>query len=73
MIDALLQSFQRQDPVTGQVRLADRRHGPGEESGLPFLVRRFPLRCLLSLPLFEFGFQLRGLCVLLVEDCLGDI
>ena len=69
----LLKSFQHLLSLIRQFRLAVGHDGLLKEAGTPFLIALGPLSSFYALPFFEFLLELRGLGVLLVEDCRSNV
>lgn len=68
----LLKSFKHLLSLLRQFRLAVGRDGLFEEAGTPLLITLGPFGGFYALPFFKFLLELRGLGVLLVEDCRSD-
>lgn len=68
----LLKSLQHLLSLIRQFRFAVGRDGLFEEAGTPFLIALGPLSSFYALPFFESLLELRGLGVLLVEDCRSN-
>lgn len=68
----LLKSPQHLLPLLCQFRLAVGRDGLFEEAGTPLLIALGTFSGFYALPFFEFLLELRGLTVLLVEDCRSN-